>query len=225
MSNWMKGSAVMVVFAAMTAAANASVIANWTFETSVPTTAGPVTAEAGDNFLVSQAQGMHVGVATYSSPAGNGSPHSYSVNTWAVGDYWQFSTSTTGYAGISIQWDQTSSATGPRDFNLFWSTDGTNFTPIGGTMAVLANTSPNAWSAGTPVPAATIGPIAAPANLDNQGTIYFRLVDASTTSANGGTVATAGTDRVDNVIISAVPTPGAISLLGLGGLLAARRRR
>src|SRR5438105_15687052 len=77
-------------------------IAQWTFETSAPTTAGPIAPEVGSG----SASGSHAGAAVYSSPAGNGSVHSYSANTWAVGDYWQFQTSTLGSSGISLSWDQ-----------------------------------------------------------------------------------------------------------------------
>jgi hypothetical protein len=65
--------------------------------------------------------------------------------------------------------------------------------------------------------------------LDNASTAYFRLVDASTTSASGATVANAGTDRVDNFTIEIVPEPQSISLALMGGvgILATRfaRRR
>jgi len=48
----------------------------------------------------------------------------------------------------------------------------------------------------------------------------------TTTSINGGTVATAGTNRVDNIVISAaVPAPGAIALVGLAVVIGARSRR
>src|SRR5260221_7300627 len=67
----------------------AQVITKWTFESTVPTNAGPFSAEIGAGF----ASGLHAGAAVYSSPSGNGSTHSYSANTWAIGDYWQFQTS------------------------------------------------------------------------------------------------------------------------------------
>ena len=93
--------------------ASASVIADWTFETSQPATAGPFSPETG----AGSATGSHAGAAVYSTPAGNGSSHSFSSNTWAVGDYYQYQVSTTGLDDISIQFDQTSSNTGPRISN------------------------------------------------------------------------------------------------------------
>jgi MYXO-CTERM domain-containing protein len=218
--------AAALAVAAVTGAAHAQgVLANWTFETSVPATAGPFAAEGGINGATSQASGFHAGAAAYSSPAGNGSAHSFSSNTWAINDYYQFTTSTLGFTNIRFQWDQTSSNTGPRDFSLMWSTDGVTFTSLA-TTTVLANASPNpVWNATTASPIYTTGPLAAPAALNNQAIVYFRLVDMSTVSANGGTVATAGTDRIDNVTISSVPGPGAAALLGVGGLIVLRRRR
>lgn len=202
-------------------------LAAWTFETSIPATAGPFAAEGGVNG--GNALGFHSNAAAvYSNPAGNGSAESFSSNNWSVGDYYQFSTSTVGYQNISIMWDQTASNTGPRDFNLLWSTDGSTFTPIGGILSVLANGTPNpAWNSTTSDPAYTFGPTGGPAVLDNQATIYFRLVNANTIAANGGTVASGGTNRVDNVIISGtqIPTPGAMALFGVAGLVGIRRRR
>ena len=85
--------------------ANAQTIAQWTFETSLPATAGPFSPEVG----AGSASGSHAGAAVYSSPSGNGFSHSFSANTWAVGDFWQFSASTATYSGIQLDWDQVSS--------------------------------------------------------------------------------------------------------------------
>src|SRR6266446_9928561 len=100
-------AALALVFLGATSAQ--AQIAQWTFETSIPATAGPFAPEVGSG----SASGLHAGAAVYSSPAGNGSAHSYSANTWAVGDYWQFQTSTLGFSGIALSWDQASSSTGP----------------------------------------------------------------------------------------------------------------
>jgi hypothetical protein len=110
-------------------------ISQWTFETSLPATAGPYVAELGVS--PGSALGFHAGTATYSSPLGNGSSHSFSANTWAVNDYWQFSVSTLNYQNIVVSWDQVSSPTGPGTFELFWSTDDSSFTPLGSDYSVL----------------------------------------------------------------------------------------
>ncbi|MDX9910932.1 MAG: PEP-CTERM sorting domain-containing protein [Phycisphaerales bacterium] len=71
------------------------------------------------------------------------------------------------------------------------------------------------------------------------GSVEFRIIQLGNTSANGGTTADGGTFRLtayfvgstfdQNInfqgTVSAVPAPGALALLGLGGLVAGRRRR
>jgi hypothetical protein len=207
--------------------ADAATIASWTFETSQPATSGPFAAEIGSG----SALGHHAsGSAVYSSPAGNGSAHSFSSNTWSVGDYYQFSVSTLGFTNLALSWDQTSSNTGPRDFTLAYSTDGTNFSNLFN-YSVLANGSPNpAWNATTSSSLYTLTQnLSSTSALNNDATVYFRLIDRDTVAANGGAVATAGTDRIDNFSITAspVPLPAAVWLLGSGllGLAGARRRR
>jgi hypothetical protein len=205
----------LLAFAATTA--QAQVIAQWTFETSVPNTAGPFAPEVGSG----SALGFHAGASVYTSPAGNGSPHAFSSTNWAIGDYYQFQSSTIGFSGIKISWDQTSSNTGPGRETLQYSTDGTTFTQFGSELTILANASPNpTWNSSTASPIYTFSfDLSSLSALNNASAVYFRLVDSSTISANGGTVAPTGTDRVDNFTIALVPEPTAISLLGGLGLL------
>jgi hypothetical protein len=205
----------------------ASVIADWTFETSVPTNAGPFSPEIGSG----SASGSHAGAAVYSSPSGDGSTHSFSSTLWAVGDYYQFQVSTLNFTNVMLSFEEVSSGTGPSSFNLEYSLTGSSFT----TFTSYTVTNSPSWSP-------TTGPfsdssfsfdLSSITALANASTVYIRLVDANNAVDAAGTAAvgTGGTDRVDDFIVSAtalpVPEPSALLLSTLGGiaLLALRRRR
>ena len=239
--------------------ANAQTIAQWTFENTANTNGlnfgpgagispGTIQADNGLNNSVSLASGLHATVATYSTPAGDldpviaafapgasgpGSPgssaanaspslHSFSANGWSVGDYWSFTTSTLGYSGVTVAFDQAGSGTGPANFGLNYSINGGSFTPFANYSIVLS-----AWNTTTAQPSSLT--FAGGGAFDNANTITFELVDLNTTSINGSTVASGGTDRVDNfTVVAIVPEPSTIALFGAGslaGLLALRRRR
>jgi hypothetical protein len=116
------------------------------------------------------------------------------------------------------------SNTGPRNFEVHASTDGVIYAPILFSYA-LTNDS---WSgSGSPKPESTRS-TALPSSLNNQASIYLRLVDVSTTAINGTTVAAGGTSRIDNIIIEGtelVPEPASLALLlGCMGVMIVRRK-
>lgn len=213
-------------------------IAQWTFEAAPPadlansTDIGPLSADVGSG----TATGHHASAASdWLTPPGNGSANALSVNTWSAGDYLQFAVSTQGGGGASrleINWDHTSSGTGPRDFGLQYSTDGTSFTTLSSYSVlenvVVASPAPNArndWrSSGARQSLYTFNADtgSVPGGLVGLDTVYFRLTDAGTVSANGGTVATSGTSRADNFTVSfaAVPEPEEYAAMFAAGLVA-----
>lgn len=218
-----------VALAGLAFSAHADTLVQWTFEGLASTLSSTgATFSTAASTGTGTASGVHVASATtYSSPSGNGSARSLSATQWAVGDYWQFSFSSVGYTTLSVAYDQTGSNTGPRDFQFSYSTDGTSFTNVGSVYALING----AWSASTPVGTTSYSyDLSAITALNNNATVFLRVVDASTTSINAGTVATTGTSRVDNFTVIATPVPEASTtamlMAGLAalGFIAQRRR-
>ncbi|HEY2154598.1 MAG TPA: hypothetical protein VGH33_03145, partial [Isosphaeraceae bacterium] len=75
----MRTTWIGVLLLSIASTARADVIADWTFETTLPTTAGPFAPEVGSG----AASGQHASASTYSTPVGNGSAHSFSSTAWA----------------------------------------------------------------------------------------------------------------------------------------------
>ncbi len=200
----------------------ADILGQWTFELNPPadllnsTTISGIVADFGSG----TASGVHASASSdWTTPAGNGSTNSLSVNTWTVGDYFQFQVSTIGVTGIGISFDQTSSATGPRDFEIAYSTDGSLFIAFTPYTVLQNGLAPNpSWNVNASSSAYSFSfDLSGVTAIDEQPSVYFRLINSSTTSAGGGTVAATGTDRVDNfTVYSPVPEPSTAALLGLG---------
>ena len=89
------------------------------------------------------------------------------------GDYYQVLVSTVGFTNINLSFNQYSSGTGPRDFAVKYSTDGSTFTQFATYMSGNAVWTTNTFD------------LSAITALANASAVYIRLVDNSTNAANG----------------------------------------
>lgn len=197
-------------------------LSSWSFEgvtlsgagsTTPNITVGSAQADAGTLTAGSAFSGLHASAGTvWNTPVGNGSGKSLGANNWVNGDYFQFLFSTTGYQNLSITWDATGSNTGPRDFKVQYSTNGSTFTDATGTNSTYSLTNDSWSSAGAPqtISTRTLN-LNAVAALNNQATVYIRLVVNSNVAITGGAIAAAGTSRVDNFIVNGTLISGGTS--------------
>jgi len=217
-SSFVRAALIGVLAFICAGTSEAQPIVQWTFEVSQPF------GGAGGNWLTNIAAEVGVGTASAFhsagnrgaiSPVGNGSAHSLSTSNWSVGDFYQFWLSTVGYSSIGVSFDVTSLNVGPGRDYLAYSTDGINFTVLGGTNTILVNGSPNpAWNSATNSPLYTVTYDLSSINaLNNSSSVYFRVADSSTISANGGTVSPGAPERIDNFTVSVVPEPNGLLVL------------
>lgn len=231
MNNRSLVAASLITAGAVSMSASAALVAGWSMPTAVAaaTTGSNYTygaADLGEATAGTSLSGYHfLAATTWSSPVGNGSTYSLSSNNWTTGDYYQVSLSTTGYTEeITLSFDQTRSSTGPATFAVLMSIDGgSNFTTVLASYSVVqaggAGTGTSSWNATTNQPTAFTTTVSGLSAAAGQASVIFRI-QSTVTPASGGT------NRVDNINVysGAVPTPGAIALLGVAGLVGRRRR-
>lgn len=231
MNNRSLVAASLITAGAVSMSASAALVAGWSMSTAVAASTTGTNynygvANLGDATSGTMLSGFHaVAATTWSSPAGNGSTYSLSSNNWTTGDYYQVSLSTTGYTEeITLSFDQTRSSTGPSTFAVLMSIDGgSNFTTVLASYSVIqaggASTGTTSWNSVTNQPTAFTTTVSGLSAAAGQASVIFRIQSTVTTAA-------AGTNRVDNINVysGAVPTPGAIALLGVAGLVGRRRR-
>ena len=204
--------------------AQAGVLDLWTFELSQPAGSGRDSGPYSPEIGIGAASGHHASLSTaWSSPVGNASAHSYNANNWSVGDYWQFSLSTLGNKSLQISFDTVGTDTGPANFKIAYSTNGTAFTDFANYSVVSLN-----WSVSKPYPSTTRSfDLSSITAVNNQPSVYFRLIDTSSIAISGGNVTSGGTNRIDNFEVDAVPEPRTWAAAGLtaGAIACAERQR
>ena len=134
----------------------------------------------------------------------------------------QFAVSTTGFENVIITFGLRNSKTASKYAQLQYSTNGTTFSDFGN---VIEGTG-DLWTS-------VSRDLSSLTTTDNNSTFAFRVVSvfAPGTSAyaaakTGSTYAATGTFGFDLVTVNgtAIPSPGAVALIGLAGLVARRRR-
>jgi hypothetical protein len=205
---FIKATSVALLMLGSSSIIHAQTIAQWTFENSQPNNAGPLNAEMG----LGIASAAHAGASTFNSPSGNGSPHSFNANNWDDGDYFEFTVSTLGYAQASLSFNQTSSVNGPKTFEIQVSTDGINFTTLSGSTYDVTNAS---WNTTTAAGSAYNFNLT---GMGNQPMLVIRLSVANgSTAVSGGNIASPGTSRVDNVVVTGSSIPLSVTLSSFSG--------
>lgn len=222
-------AAAVTAFALSTSFASAALLTGYNFEGVTTTNTGVSPVPSAGSLAADVGTGtfsaVHASAATvWSNTAGNGTAKSISANTWSVGDYYQFTADTTGLTtGVSVRFDVTGSNTGPRDFKLQYSTDGSTF--IDFTNYSIVNTAFSAGTTVTTTPPRFLFDLSSISALNNNPNAAFRVVDTSTTAINGTTVAAGGTSRIDTILVGNVPEPTALGVLAGGLAIVARRRK
>jgi hypothetical protein len=211
-----------LVAGAAVSAANAAVISSWNTAGLAGTEASLAGAGSPNVTALTAVRGAGL--------AGNAGGNSMNASGWndlGANDYFEFGF--TVASGFQVNLSSLSiglraSGTGPGSVIFSYSTGGA-FTTL---PATATSTAPGANFVNS------VYNLSALTNLS--GTVTFRLRANGNTSANGGSISSSGTFRITNFFAgtdtgsfrfegTTIPAPGALALVGLGGLVAGRRRR
>lgn len=216
----MKFCAAVCGVVAVASAANAGVITSYN-----------LTGQPGTQASVAGTGTTNVTAASLTRGAGLtgvSAANSMNASGWTQGADDFFSFGFTVDSGFAVNLDKLyigtrSSAQGPGTMGLFYSGDGF------ATALTTFNQAPGGNFINAIIDLSGLSGLT--------GSVEFRLMQIGTVAANGGSTSSGGTFRVTayfengafnrdlQLTGEVVPAPSALALLGLGGLVAARRRR
>lgn len=116
----------------------------------------------------------------------------------------------TNFVDLKLSFADRYSSTGPLTTSVEYSSDGVNYTTFG----TINNTRDTTFRLQS-------FDLSAINSIENLAATFFKITFNSFNAGGSGAA------RIDNVYVqgTVIPTPGAMALLGLGGLVAGRRRR
>ena len=169
-------------------------IVGWNFEDKNPVADAGILANLNCE-ITTNSTGI-VGYPLQSYPPGLASTNN---TQWKDGKdlkYWQISISTMGYGHLKLASHQQSSNSGPRDFKIQFSTNGTSWSDPGIEILVMND--------------ATTGvlyDVSLPSDCDNQHTLFIRWLMTTNTPVSGSTINIAGTSRIDDILVQGCLMP------------------
>src|SRR5690606_23380617 len=140
----------------------------------------------------------------------------------------QFNVSTLGYDSVVVRWDHRHSNTSSRWWQFQYSLDGSSFSAAGlANDGLFAGTTGDTWFNNRTVDLSAIAGVANNANVPFRIVAVFAPGTNAYAASQGTSSYAGGTARFDMVTIegSEIPSPGALALLSLAGLLGKGRRR
>ncbi|MBX3403866.1 MAG: PEP-CTERM sorting domain-containing protein [Phycisphaeraceae bacterium] len=223
----------------LTAAASGQIITQWNFNSNPPDgvlTTGTTAPNIGAG-TISVIGGVTTSFASGNANGGSTDPDTGDNSGWQTTTYpaqgtgsgtagIQALVSTVGHSDIIVSWDQRHSNTSSRFWQFQYTLDGETFSSAGlADDGIYSGNAGDTWFNGR---TADLTGIAGAANNANFGFRVVAVFDPAGTgqylaSSATGTYGPTGTSRFDMVTV--VPAPGALALLGLGCATALRRRR
>lgn len=189
---------VLLMFSCKNEAQN--VLAQWTFPTGTATDANPnvSTAENATKTLIAVGtSAIDFSKNGYTNKAAQATSWDNGMNT----KYWQIEVNTVGYNTITLSSRQQSgnNTPGPKEFKIQYKLgeSGTWTDVVGGTIIVA-----NDWTT------SAVNNLALPAACENQTSVFIRWIMTSNADISGGTVASTGPSKIDEIYVHGLPASG-----------------
>ena len=176
---------------------------------------GSLTAVGTTSFFGGTSLGQPGSGSPPSAPTGQSGSNAIAVVGPAGGSL-TFSVNTTNYTNIIFSFASQRTGTGGTNATAQFSLDGVNFSNLG--IFTPGSSSPG-FAAASITPSDYFFSFNA-AGAANKSSVFFRISIPGASSASGN-------QRYDNLVVegTVIPAPASLALAGLGGLIAARRRR
>jgi hypothetical protein len=167
-------------------------IVEWHFDHETPTATGGIESNLNRQISLKGAS-----LAGYVLGFGDNS-RAINSNRWnnSQDSYWLIDFSTVGFEHLTVSSKQYGSLTGPKDFELQYSIDGTTWLTVPhSTITVEYN-----WLRGQ------VNQLSLPEKLNNRETVFLRWLNTSEEAVGiGYSLSTTGSNRIDDIVITGRP--------------------